>query len=174
MEVLKKDKLEYFDVVNEKDEVIGKIPENEQHNVNPSELRFINILIKDDKNKIIVPKRSSNRKIFPNCYDFSVGGHVNSGETYEQAAYRELEEELGIKSVTLKKIAYFNPYNSKSNTFQTVYTLNYNAKIINYDKNGISKIFYMTVQEIQDLMNKQPQLFKTDYIAIMNSIFDLL
>ena len=84
---MKKDKLEYFDVVNEKDEVIGKIPENEQHNVKPSELRFINILIKDDKNKIIVPKRSSNRRIFPNCYDFSVGGHVNSGETYEQAAY---------------------------------------------------------------------------------------
>ena len=83
--------IEYFDVVNEKDEVIDKIPEERQNLVNPSQLRFVNIIIADDENKIIVPKRSSNRKIFQNCYDFSVGGHVNSGESYNEAAYRELK-----------------------------------------------------------------------------------
>ena len=123
----------------------------------------VNIIIADDENKIIVPKRSSNRKIFPNCYDFSVGGHVNSGESYNEAAYRELKEELGISKVKLKEIAYFSPFESKSNTFQKVYFLRYNSHIINYDKNGIDRIYYMSIEEIKQLMVKRPDSFKTDY-----------
>lgn len=168
-----KDEIEFFDIVNESDEVIGKIKENEQKNIRPNQLRFINILIFNDENKILVPKRSSNRKIFPNCYDFSVGGHVNSGETYEQAAYRELEEELGIKNVELNKVAYFNPYISESNTFQTVYTLNYDKAITNYDKDGIEDIFYFTKEEIKKLMNNKPNLFKTDYFVVMKYLFNM-
>lgn len=168
-----KDEIEFFDIVNENDEVIGKIKENEQKNIRPNQLRFINILIFNNENKILVPKRSYNRKIFPNCYDFSVGGHVNSGENYEQAAYRELEEELGIKNVELNKIAYFNPYISESNTFQTVYTLNYDKAIINYDKDGIEDIFYFTKEEIKELMNNKPNLFKTDYFVVMKYLFNI-
>ncbi len=168
-----KNEIEFFDIVNENDEVIGKIKENEQKNIRPNQLRFINILIFNNENKILVPKRSSNRKIFPNCYDFSVGGHVNSGENYEQAAYRELEEELGIKNVGLNKIAYFNPYISESNTFQKVYTLNYDKAIINYDKDGIEDIFYFTKEEIKELMNNKPNLFKTDYFVVMKYLFNM-
>ena len=70
---MKKDSVEFFDIVNEKDEIIGKIRENEQNTVKPSQLRFINIIVINNDNTIVVPKRSSNRKLFPNCYDFSVG-----------------------------------------------------------------------------------------------------
>lgn len=168
-----KDELEYFDIVNDNDEVVGKIKESEQKNIKQNQLRFINILIFNDENKILVPKRSSNRKIFPNCYDFSVGGHVNSGENYEQAAYRELEEELGIKNVKLNKVAYFNPYISESNTFQTVYILKYEKAIINYDKDGIEDIFYLTKEEIKELMNNNPKLFKTDYFVVMKYLFNM-
>ena len=42
--------IEYFDVVNEKDEVIDKISEERQNLVNPSQLRFINIIIAAAKN----------------------------------------------------------------------------------------------------------------------------
>lgn len=167
-----KDNLEYYDIVNDKDEVVGKVSENERNTIKANQFRVINIIIENEEGKILVPKRSSNRRIFPNCYDFSVGGFVSSGETYEQAAYRELEEELGIKNVTLKKIAYLNPYYSDSNTFQTVYSLKYDKEVLDYDKNGIEKIFYMTKEEIKDLMNKSPELFKSDYFCVMNFLFN--
>lgn len=61
---MKKDSVEFFDIVNEKDEIIGKIRENEQNTVKPSQLRFINIIVINDDNMIVVPKRSSNRKLF--------------------------------------------------------------------------------------------------------------
>ncbi len=36
------------------------------------------------------------------------GGFVEKGETFEQAAYRELEEETNIKNVMLKRIGVFD------------------------------------------------------------------
>ena len=42
---MKKDSVEFFDIVNEKDEIIGKIREDEQNTVKPSQLRFINIIV---------------------------------------------------------------------------------------------------------------------------------
>lgn len=169
---MKKYDIEFFDIVNEKDEVIGKISENMQNTIKPSQLRFINIIITNNDRKVVVPKRSSNRRIFPNCYDFSVGGHVNSGEDYEKAAYRELKEELGITNVKLQEVAYFSPYNSDSNTFQKVYLLKYNNEITNYDQDGIEKLYYMTKEEIKILMNNKPNLFKTDYFVVMEYLFN--
>ena len=169
---MKEDNVEYFDIVNEKDEIVGKISENEQKSVKPSQLRFINIIIINNDNMIVVPKRSSNRKLFPNCYDFSVGGHVNSGENYEEAAYRELKEELGIKNVKLQEVAYFSPYDSDSNTFQKVYLLKYNSEIYEYDRDGIEKIYYKSKKEIQELIKNKPNLLKTDYSVVMKYLFD--
>lgn len=169
---MKKDSVEFFDIVNEKDEIIGKIRENEQNTVKPSQLRFINIIVINNDDMIVVPKRSSNRKLFSNCYDFSVGGHVNSGEDYEESAYRELKEELGIENVKLQEVAYFSPFNSDSNTFQKVYLLRYNSEIREFDRDGIEKIYYKSKKEIKELMNEEPNLFKTDYSVVMKYLFD--
>lgn len=57
---MKKYDIEFFDIVNEKDEVIGKISENMQNTIKPSQLRFINIIITNNDRKVVVPKRSSN------------------------------------------------------------------------------------------------------------------
>lgn len=163
--------MEFFDIVDENDKVIGKISSQIQNTVKPSQLRFINIILINNNKEILVPKRSSNRRIFPNCYDFSVGGHVNSGEEYIEAAYRELKEELGIRNVELQEIAYFSPFKSSSNTFQKVYILKYDNPIINYDHEGIEKLYYMTEKEIIELLQYKPEMFKTDYFFVMNYLF---
>ena len=75
--------IEYLDLVDENDNVIGKEDRNVIYKNNWRNFRVINIMIFTSDNKIVVPKRSGNRRVFPNCYDCSVGGHVSSGETYE-------------------------------------------------------------------------------------------
>jgi isopentenyl-diphosphate delta-isomerase len=47
---------------------------------------------------ILVQQRMSGR------FDHSAAGHVDPGETYEEAAARELFEELGVKDVALKEV----------------------------------------------------------------------
>ena len=156
------EEIEYLDLVDENDNVIGKEDRNIIYKNNLRNFRVINIIIFTSDNKIIVPKRSSNRRVFPNCYDCSVGGHVSSGETYEQVAYRELKEELGITNVKLEEIAYFRPYDIDTSSFSKMYKLVYDGSL-NYDKDGIQEIFYMNKEEIRELINKDPLQFKGDY-----------
>lgn len=154
--------MEYLDLVDDNDNVIGREDRDVIYKNNWRNFRVINIMIFTSDNKIIVPKRSSNRRVFPNCYDCSVGGHVSSGETYEEAAYRELEEELGITGVKLEEIAYFKPYDIDTSAFSKMYKLVYD-ETLNYDKDGIQQIFYMTKEEISKLIKEDETQFKGDY-----------
>jgi 8-oxo-dGTP diphosphatase len=51
-------------------------------------------LIVDDDGRIFIQRRSPDRRLFPDTWDI-VGGHVESGETLEEALYREVQEETG-------------------------------------------------------------------------------
>jgi mutator protein MutT len=52
-------------------------------------------LILEKGGKILVEKRKSTKKTAPGCITFPAG-HVEAGETREDALMREMEEELGI------------------------------------------------------------------------------
>lgn len=45
---------------------------------------------------VLLQKRASSKETFPNFWDVSVAGHVLAGETIEDAAIREVKEEIGI------------------------------------------------------------------------------
>ncbi len=57
-------------------------------------LRCAGGLIVDDDGRIFVQRRSPERKLFPDTWDI-VGGHLEPGETIEEALYREVREETG-------------------------------------------------------------------------------
>ena len=57
----------------------------------------VGIFIINDKNEILLQKRSTNKKMWPNTWDITAGGHVLAGEFGFQSILRECEEELGIK-----------------------------------------------------------------------------
>lgn len=46
--------------------------------------------------EVLFQKRSATKETFPNYWDVSVAGHVLAGETIEDAALREVKEEIGI------------------------------------------------------------------------------
>src|SRR3989338_7557249 len=56
------------------------------------------VYLTDDKGQILVQKRDDGR------LDHSAAGHVDAGETYLEAAARELEEELGVKGAQLTEV----------------------------------------------------------------------
>ena len=54
------------------------------------------ILIVNDKDQVLLQKRSADKDSFPGEYDISSAGHIPAGEGFVSSALRELEEELGI------------------------------------------------------------------------------
>lgn len=66
--------------------------------------RVVRISILNEAGQLLIQKRSKQKELFPGRWDNSAAGHVDAGETYEQAALRELSEELGLKGATLQKM----------------------------------------------------------------------
>lgn len=90
-----------INIVNENDESIGA--EDKDFAIEQGLIhQVVRIFVFNDKNELYLQKRGANQT-FPNTWDQSAGGHVDEGETYEEAALRELQEELGISGVGLKR-----------------------------------------------------------------------
>jgi len=85
-----------FDVVNERDEVIGAKPRREVH-ARGWLHRAVHVFVFNSRGEIFLQKRSMKKDRQPGVWDSSCSGHVDSGETYDDAAVRELGEELGLK-----------------------------------------------------------------------------
>ncbi len=57
-------------------------------------MRVAGALVVDDDGRLFFQRRSPHRRLFPNCWDI-VGGHLEPGETVEEALHREVVEETG-------------------------------------------------------------------------------
>jgi isopentenyl-diphosphate delta-isomerase len=88
-------KEEWFDVVDEQDRVIGRELRSVVH-ARGLNHRAVHILLFNLKDEVFLQLRSPLKDNHPNVWDSSCSGHVDSGEDYDTAANRELEEELGI------------------------------------------------------------------------------
>lgn len=93
---------EMFDVVNEDDQVVERQPRDFVH-VNNLRHRAIHIVISNEAGEIFLQKRSMWKDRNPGLWDSSAAGHVDAGESYDEAARRELGEELNI-ACSLEKI----------------------------------------------------------------------
>lgn len=165
--------MEYMDLVDDNDNVIKTVTREFLDKNNSKNYRVVNIIIINSNNQIILAQRSKKKKWFGGCFFFSVGGHVITNEDYEDAAYRELEEELGIKGETLEEIEYFKPMKSGTSSFSKLYKLKYDGDF-DIDKNEIEKMCYFEKEEIDKLIVTNPEKFSSDFIKIYPKIADKL
>ena len=86
---------EVFDVVDERDQVIDSKRRDEVH-VNNLRHRAVHIWIVNARGELLLQKRSPWKHNYPDLWCSSTAGHVDSGESYEEAGHRELGEEIGI------------------------------------------------------------------------------
>lgn len=93
---------ELFDEVDEHDRVIGPKPRGYIH-VNNLRHRAVHIELFNSRGELYLQRRSPWKDLNPSKWDSSAAGHVDAGESYAQAASRELGEELGVHT-TLARI----------------------------------------------------------------------
>src|SRR5688572_24288242 len=86
---------EIFDIVNEKDEVIGQLPRREVHRQGLRH-RAVHVLVFNARGEVFLQKRSMTKDNFPGTWDSSAAGHLDTGEAYDACALREVKEELGF------------------------------------------------------------------------------
>jgi 8-oxo-dGTP pyrophosphatase MutT (NUDIX family) len=86
---------EFFDVVDEKDCVTGRLARSEVHRLGLRH-RATHMLVFNGRGELFLQQRSLAKDMWPGVWDSSAAGHVDSGEEYDASAVRELGEELGL------------------------------------------------------------------------------
>ncbi|MET7454528.1 NUDIX domain-containing protein [Streptomyces sp. NPDC005574] len=86
---------EILDIVDEHDRVTGRSPRGEAY-ARGLRHRCVFIQARDARGRLFVHRRTPTKLVFPSLHDMFVGGVVGAGESYDDAALREAEEELGV------------------------------------------------------------------------------
>ncbi len=153
---------EYFDVLNSKGEYTGKTESREKCHKEGLWHKAVVVFIVNSRGQILLQKRSSNKKMWPNMWDITAGGHVLSGEFGFQAIIRECKEEIGI---TLDKndIMFIGATTSTNikgdivnNHFNEYYIANKDIDInsLKLQKEEVSEAKWVDREEIIDRINQ--------------------
>ncbi len=124
--------------------------------------RVVRLLVLNSAGKVYLQKRSLAMRLYPGLWDQSVGGHVDEGESYYQAAIREMGEELGIFGVRPKKLTKFFLEEQSGDLvvpgFNTVYEVVYDG-VLTVQKSELAGGAWFDQAKLKQLIKKKPQDF---------------
>ena len=159
-----------MDKVDERDNLIGTTTKDEAHKLGYAH-RVAAVFVFNDEGKLLVQLRKKDGLL-----DHSAAGHIDLGEGYDEAARRELKEELGI-TPPLKKLGifyaderlprredrvvhYFGLYETKVDKLS--------ADTMVLEDSEVVKIIPMTLEEILKSMEEEPFKYTTGFQFTLN------
>lgn len=146
-------KTEWFPVVDEAGRVTGKVSRKEAHSGSGILHPVVHLHIFNSKGELYLQKRPSTKDIQPGKWDTAVGGHVNLGETIEQALQREVMEELQIRE--FKPQAFMNYRWDSPQESELVFSfLAQIDQAIDYNPEEISDGRFWRLAELDQLIGK--------------------
>ncbi|MBN2100608.1 NUDIX domain-containing protein [Candidatus Dojkabacteria bacterium] len=145
-------------IVDSNDKVIG--PMSREDATSQKKIRrIVRVLLMNSNGQFLLQKRSATKNIFPSAYDQTVGGHVDEGEDYIDAAVRETKEEIGlnIREQDLDVIAHFYSEEVWNDVFirmfNKLFLLKSEALDLNSDKTEVENLVWFSRDEIDEMFN---------------------
>lgn len=151
---------EFVDIVNNKNEVIGKAKRGEAHQKGLIH-RALSVLIIHSEGKLLLQQRSKHTKVHPLSWDLSTSEHLLAGETYEIAGQRSVKEELGVdvhveavSKTSLQKRKYeFKEKTIYDNEIVMMLSATHDGPF-NIDPVEVNKVEFFPVEEIEKMITE--------------------
>lgn len=145
------DREELFIVVDKDDKILGTATRKECHSNRNLIHRGIYVVVSDSAGRILLQKRSMKKDLGPGIWDVSCGGHCAPGESYEQAAKRELKEELGL-SLKLKRVGKLLIRRKVESEYDMVFSAAIRKEKIRFDMDEIDSVKFFSEKEIKAIV----------------------
>lgn len=160
---------ELFDVVDENDEVLRQETRQNVHRENLLH-RAVHIFVFNKHGDLFLQYRSRAKDKCPSTWDSSAAGHLDAGESYEESAMRELDEELGIKNVDIQKIAKLKPVENTGWEFIELFLARYDGAMT-YPASEIETGQWFSVDLIQEWISKRANDFAPGFVECWNVFY---
>lgn len=155
MEQLRKDNNnEAFPIVDETGQVTGSATRGECHNGSLLLHPVVHLHVFNSKGELYLQKRPEWKDIQPGKWDTAVGGHIDYGETPEQALKREVREELGIVDFTPEQMGMYVFESKRERELVYVHRTTYDGPV-SPSKEELDGGRFWTVEEIRAVMGKK-------------------
>ncbi len=102
--------------------------------------------------QLFVQKRVSFKETYPSFHDPAPGGVVGHGESYEQNAAREIEEEMGVAGVALRREFDFQFRDRTSRVWGRLFSCTYEGPF-RLQESEVASAHFMDVQQVKDLVD---------------------
>jgi len=138
----------------------------------------ISVIVLNKNKEVLIHKRSSKKKIYPDLWSIFIRGHVTAHETTIDSCIRELNEEIALK---IKKEDLIYLYSRKeedknkeyiNNLFYENYLLITDIDEINYNEE-ISEVKFIKINELKEKIIVDRKSFvpnDEDYNIIFNKL----
>ena len=149
-------------LVDKNDNVLGYKSKVECHDGDGILHRAFSIFIFNEKNQLLLQKRSDQKLLWPLYWSNSCCSHPRQGEDYDTAIHRRLKEELGLETVLkyLFKFQYQAVFKDKGseNELCSVYIGKSKDPIV-VNKNEIAEWKFIDIDQMENEMEEHPENF---------------
>lgn len=158
---------ERFDVVDDLDRVIGVATRGEIHRRRLRH-RAVHIFWLRSDGQLCLQRRSFAKDNSPGELSSSCAGHVDAGESYAQAALRELREELGIRAQDgeMAEVDYAPAHAELGNEFVRSYLLRGDHATV-LAEHEVDSLLWRTPAECESWAERSPGLFATPLLHLL-------
>lgn len=145
---------EFMDIVDDGDRVIGRDTRERVHKDYQIH-RGVHVIIVNSDNEVLIQRRSFKKDYYPGYYDISVGAQVSSGESYEESALRELEEEIGCTHGDIVPIAYYDAYSSRQREKRKVFLHRCDGPF-RADLDEVEELEFVSQSNLRETLDSRP------------------
>ena len=162
---------ELVDIVDEFDKVIQVVPRRVMR-ADRLRHRAVFIAILDGAGRLLVHRRSPHKDVWPSWCDIAVGGVVGTGESYLDAAHRELAEEVGVSAATLEEIdrGESRAYDDDQVSLMARCYLLTSPGPFTFDDGEVVEAWWVHRDGIKDLLHRES--FLPDSLALLLPLID--
>jgi isopentenyl-diphosphate delta-isomerase len=168
--------IERLILVDENDQLIG-IGDRKEAWANGYYTRNVRIVLRDQKGRFLSQKRSMKKDTFAGMWTVAASGHVDEGETWDEAARRETMEEIGV-SADLKLVGDFVFKNDEGNKKirQIIYVYEGvidSAMQFALEKDEVEDIKWYGLDELTSLMQETPDEFTPSFRETIGRFYNV-
>lgn len=161
-------------LVDENDQPIG-VGDRKEAWANGYYTRNIRVMLKDENGRVLSQKRSMKKDLFPGMWTFAAGGHVDEGETWEMAAARETEEEIGV-SPELKFMGGFTFKRDEGNKKVRQIIRIYEGAIdgsaqFDLGEDEVDEVAWYELNELKSMMQEIPDKFTPSFKEVITKFY---